>query len=59
MYSAVAIVKMRRARLREKERRIAMEKALKCRGIVSVRLEVLHFPQFKTKDPEKLKIDVD
>ena len=50
---------MRRARLREKERGLATEKALKCRGTVSVRLEVLYFPQFKTKDPNKLKKNVE
>jgi len=50
---------MRRARLREEERGLATEKALERRGTVSVRLEVLYFPQFKTRDPEKLKKNVE
>lgn len=36
---------MRRARLLGKERSIVTEKALKCKGMVSVRLEVLSFPE--------------
>ncbi|KAL2410572.1 hypothetical protein ABEF91_000561 [Exophiala dermatitidis] len=49
---------MRRARLLGKERSIVTEKALKCKGMVSVRLEVLSFPEIKTKDPTKLKSNV-
>ena len=50
---------MRRARLREKERSVATEKFLKYRGIVSIRLKVLYFPQYKIKDLEKLKKNVE
>ncbi|KIW54605.1 hypothetical protein PV05_06954 [Exophiala xenobiotica] len=50
---------MRRARLLGKERSIVTEKALKCKGMVSVRLEVLSFPEIKTKDPTKLKNNVE
>lgn len=50
--------KMRRARLLGKERSIVTEKALKCKGMVSVRLDVLSFPEIKTKDPTKLKSNV-
>ncbi|KIW30935.1 uncharacterized protein PV07_02626 [Cladophialophora immunda] len=51
--------KMRRARLLGKERSIVTEKVLKCKGMVSVRLEVLSFPEIKTKDPTKLKSNVE
>lgn len=51
--------KMRRARLLEKERSIVTEKALKCKGIVSVRLKVLSFSEIKTKDPTKLKSNIE
>ncbi|KAK5401674.1 hypothetical protein LTR06_011038 [Exophiala xenobiotica] len=50
---------MRRARLLGKERSIVTEKALKCKGMVSVRLEVLPFPEIKTKDPTKPKNNVE
>jgi len=51
MYSIVT--NMRRSRLLEKERSIVTEKALKCKGMVSVRLEVLSFLEIKTKDLTK------
>jgi hypothetical protein len=50
---------MRRALLQHKERTLATERSLKCRGTASIKLDVLYFPPLKTKDPDKAKKNVE
>lgn len=50
-------VKMRRAWFQDQARRLAREKAIKYKGTVSIKIEVLHFPWHDTGEPDERNVE--